>query len=212
MAEQTTAQETPSADPAIAQAEVLYPNKEAEATKTAEAPVVETKPVEEKKSEEKPTEGEAKPVEYKLTLPEGSPLDAKAIEALTAFAKEKGLSVEQAQLTLERESGAVTAFAQAQQQQFETTKLEWYEAAKSDKEIGGDNFAQSAENAKRIVNKYGSAAFKQELDRTGLGNHPELLRVFARIGKEMQSDSFVKPGAMASSPKSAESVFYPNLK
>lgn len=210
MDDKTPAQVTPTAvstDPVQKQADTFYPEK-TEATKTAEVKTVET-PVE-TKTEAKPTE-EAKPVsEYKLKLPENSLLNAKAIEEVTAFAKEKGLSPEQAQLTLERESNAVVAFAEAQQNQMELKKTEWYEAAKSDKEIGGDIFAESAEMAKRVVNKYGSDAFKEELERSGLGNHPELLRVFARIGKAMQSDTLVRPGSMASSSKPIEQIFYPD--
>ncbi len=178
-----------------------------------EAPKVET-PVETKEPPKEVSETPKetiKPVEkYELKLPEGSPLQAEHIEKLSNFAKEKGLTQEQAQLFLERESSAVADFAQTQMAQLEQMKTEWFEAAKSDKEIGGDNFAESAENAKRVIQKYASSSLKEELNKTGYGNHPELLRIFARIGKEMANDKLVLSGSMAGAGKPIESIFYPD--
>lgn len=148
------------------------------------------------------------PEKYDLKLPEGSLLDAKAIEEISSFAKEKGLSNEQAQAILERENGAVSNFASKQQQDLKEKPTAWLSEAQSDKEIGGEAFAKNAEVAKRVVDKFGSEAFKKTLNDTGLGNHPELVRVFYRIGKMMSDDQFIVPGAQTGAKKSIEDVFY----
>jgi hypothetical protein len=54
--------------------------------------------------EAKPTEAKVVPEKYDLKLPEASLLDASHVEKLTAFAKERGLSNDEAQALLEREN------------------------------------------------------------------------------------------------------------
>lgn len=41
------------------------------------------------------------------------------------------------------------------------------------------------------MDKFGSPELKQYLNETGLGNHPELVRIFANIGKAMSEDGLV---------------------
>src|SRR3972149_1235780 len=86
------AKETPAATPAAEGAP--SPAVAAAAAPTEEKPVAE-KPV--------------VPQKYELKLPEGSQLDQARIDSLSAYAKEKGLSNEQAQAILDRESDAVSS-------------------------------------------------------------------------------------------------------
>lgn len=175
----------------------------------AEKPKVDAAPP---KEGEKPVEttGTA-PVEYKLDIPKESLLSVEQVEGLKAYAKEKALTPVQAQELLVRESTAVDAFHKNQQTVLETKRVEWAKAAEQDSEIGGAKFAENVANAQRVLAKYGSDALKSELDRTGFGNHPELLRVFSRLGRDMANDKFIKAGV--STPKvekSLEEIFYPS--
>jgi hypothetical protein len=192
------AQETPNATTETTTAETLYPEKvEIKAETKAEVKAEEkAAPVEEKKAEE---------VKLELKVPENSPLSKEAVEKIQSFAKEKGLSNEQAQAILERD-------IEAQQQQAEFVQqktTEWFETSKSDKEIGGENFAKNAELAKRVVDRFASQELKQDLEATGFGNHPELLRLLVRIGQKMAPDSLVLPGSSVTKrEKSMEETFY----
>jgi hypothetical protein len=47
------------------------------------------------------------------------------------------------------------------------------------------------------------------LNDTGLGNHPEVLRVFVRAGKAISQDSVI-PGKEAPAPDDRLSVLYDN--
>lgn len=174
----------------------------------AEAPkATDAKP---ENQETKPAQGE-KPVvpeKYELKLPKDSALSPEHVEKLSAYAKEQGLSNEQTQRLLERESQAVSEFAASQQAKIKETADSWFEKSKSDKEIGGEAFKQNAELAKRVVSRFGTEDFQKELNKTGLGNHPELLRVFSRIGKAMSEDQLIVPGAQASGKRSIESLLY----
>lgn len=148
----------------------------------------------------KEKEAKAKPPEkYELKLPEKSPLSQADIDKVSAIAKEKGLSNDVAQTLLEQRSQAVAEFAAGQLTQLETKKTEWLETAKTDKEYGGEAFNKNAEIASRVIARFGSEALKKDLNESGLGNHPELVRMMVKIGKEFSEDQLVLPGASTTS-------------
>lgn len=155
----------------------------------------------EQKAESKDAQGA--PEKYDLKLPEKSALDASAIERIAAYAKEQGLTNEEAQGLLEIESEAVSRYAQAQAEQVKSKVEGWKADVRKDKEIGGEAFEKNVELAKRVVERFASEDFKKALNETGLGNHPELVRVFFKIGLAMADDSLVQSGAQIG-PKSRD--------
>ena len=175
--------------------------------------VVETKTETDPKEEPAKTLPEQKKVDANaltLKLPENSLLKPEHVEKITSYAKEKGLTQEQAQTILERESNAVAEFDTAQKSQISQIKEGWVTEAKADKEIGGEAFSMNLELAKRVVDTHFTPAFKKALDETGLGNNPELIRGLVRIGKAMHPREFVSgaPASATSQKKSMEDVFY----
>lgn len=165
-------------------------------------PEKETKPA----SEQKPVV----PEKYDLKLPKDSPMNAAQVEKLSSYAKEKGLSNEQAQSLLDRESEAVSGYASEQAEKQSQFMASLAEQAKNDKEIGGESFKKNVELASRVVTRFGTPEFKKELDRSGLGNHPELIRVFKRVGEAMSEDQLIIPGAQSHGKKSTASILYPD--
>src|SRR5688572_20896218 len=106
------AQETPKADAVVQPKDAAQPEKvEGQEAKAA----AETEKLKEDGNKDKQVEApkEQKPVvpeKYDLKLPEGSLLEAAQMEKISAYAKEKGLSNEQAQELLERENDAVSGY------------------------------------------------------------------------------------------------------
>ena len=157
--------------------------------------------------------GPAAEVKFELKLPEGSLLDASAIERTVAFAKEQGLSPKAAQAMLDRESKLLTSNAEGQKASWEKEVATWLEVSKADKEIGGEGFGKNAELAKRVIERYGTKEFKEGLSATGFGNHPELFRFVLNIGKAMADDQLVLPGSKnTAAPKDMADVFYGSTK
>lgn len=152
------------------------------------------------------------PEKYELKLPEGSLLAPEHVAEVSAFAKEKALTNDEAQAVLERENAVVASYVEGKNKETETEVNSWLEAVKTDKEIGGDSFAKNAELAKRVIEKFGSKEFKEALNSTGLGNHPELVRVFVRIGKQLAEDVLELPGNPPVEEKSLAELLYPNHK
>lgn len=151
------------------------------------------------------------PEKYDLKLPEGSQLDKTAIDRISTYAKEKGLSQDAAQELLNRENGAVEAHVAAQSKRLEEKRDEWAKAWEADKEIGGAAFKENVELAKRVVERFGDTELRTALDQSGLGNHPALARLLVKIGKSMGDDKLVV-GKTASGEKSLASMLYPDSK
>ena len=167
-----------------------------------------TAPVESKPADDT-TIVDVKPTEVELKLPEGTMLKPETVEQIKSLAKEKNLSNEVAQELINREHLALDQFHKQQVDLVEKTKQVWAEESKKDAEIGGDNFGRNLELAKRALEKFATPKFIQEIDSSGYGNHPEVIRIFARIGKMIANDSLVMANSHgASNAKSLEDIFY----
>lgn len=180
-----------------------------EATKT-EAP-----PVGDKKTDPPPAPEKPKPPEkYELKLPEKSLLQPLHVQDVEAFAKEKGLSQEEAQRILDRESNAVSAYIGLHQKggaAYEAQVADWKKQAAADPELGGteDRLRETAEHARRGLEKSASPALRELLEESGWAHHPEFLRHFSFIGRSMADDKLVKAGAPPGPPPmSDEELFY----
>ena len=204
----TAAQETtPAATEASgkAEAEVKAPESTTPATTEAEAKPADKAPAEETKPpEQKPVV----PEKYDIKLPDGSLLDPARVEKIAALAKERGLSNEDAQGLLNSEHEAIASFVSTQQKAMEERSQQWMTVVQNDNEMGGEAFKANVEHAKRAVERFGSPELKSALDNTGLGNHPELVRAFMRIGKAMAEDKFVHGGGATSAGESKANVLY----
>lgn len=163
------------------------------------APATETK-------DEKPAEP-AVPETYDLKMPEGVELDKAAADEFTVIAKE--LKLDQAAAQKLADIGAKMAQRQveAHAQLVET----WTQQVKADKEIGGDKLEENLGIARKAIDAFGSPELKALLNSSGLGNHPELVKLAYRVGKAISEDRFVA-GAPNGNPSSdpAKKLF-PNM-
>jgi hypothetical protein len=153
----------------------------------------------------------AKPVvpekyeEFKM--PEGTQRDPEIQAEFATTAKELGLTQEQAQrlsdlgvkLSLKNTSAMHDALAKA--------RTEWSEASKTDKEIGGEKFAENAAQAKAVFDAFGTPELKTLLIDSGLGDHPEMLRWAHRVSKHISPDK-IHTGRQSAAPTDAASVMY----
>jgi len=135
-------------------------------------------------------------VEYALTLPKDAAVTPASIERTTAFAKAAGLSPAVAQQALELADQEVVAYRNQQKETFQTLATEtWVTQLKADPAYGGEKFAQTQEHCRRAGERFLEPADREELNTSGLGNHPMLVKMFARIGAAMKNDGFVNGGA-----------------
>jgi len=190
----------------------------AAATKTGEETPPKTKEGEETPpvTEEKPPKTVTKdppeperivPEKYDLTLPEGSLLDADAVERIASRSKELKLTAEEAQAELQLENDSVKTYVDGEKAKMAKQAVAWIDELKADKEIGGEDFEKNSELSKRVVKRF-APELSETLNTTGLGNHPHVVRMLVRIGKSMSEDQLVLPNAQAKEKKSHEVLFY----
>ena len=150
------------------------------------------------------------PEKYDLTTAKDSLLDQTDIDRISADAKEKGLSNEDAQLMADMEAEAIDRYHGKLDKQVEDVQAGWLKAAEADKEIGGEAFKENAELAKRLIDQEGSEALKDLLDESKYGNHPEVVRIFSNLAKKfMAEDKTFFPNAHEKGVKTMEETFYP---
>lgn len=187
--------------------EKLFDNSAAESK-----PVAEQKPVEESKPvENKPVENKAdnKTVEIKaddLKVPEGLQLPKDYVEKIASYAREQGFSKDKAQELLNLKADMIQDMIEQQKESYAKTRDEWVSQVKNDQEIGGNNFKQSIDLAQRALKQFASDEFIKTLNETGYGDHPEVVRVFARVGKLIANDHIVQSNNYTG--KKLEDVFY----
>lgn len=135
------------------------------------------------------------PEKYEFKSPvEGQELDAEMTAALEPVARELGLNNEQAQKLVDIYGKDILPKIEARQQEHWAKQTEaWANEVKTDKEIGGDAFVANVGLAQKALDTFAPAGLREYLETTGLGNHPDLVRCFVKVGKAMSEDSMVMP-------------------
>jgi hypothetical protein len=185
--------EAPQASTTADRVAALYPD--AEDRSPADAPDAETKA--------EPPATDAEP--YKLAMPEGVELDSGLMEAAAPVLRQIGLSNEQAQQLVPLVSQVQERLLDEQMDAFATERAAWVRSARSDPEIGGQNWEQSIRLASVALDAGGAprgSEFRQLLDDSGLGDHPAAIKLFARLGRRLQAVN-------TQAPRDAAATLYP---
>lgn len=183
--------------------------KPADAQAAAE-PAADAKPADEAKPDAKPDD-KAPDAYAEFKAPEGYELDQGLLEQFTPKFKEWGLSQDQAQdllnlapklvdATVEKTTSAVLEAVGLKD------RATWAQQVREDKVIGGEKVAENVAIARRGADALFSAETRDFLKKTGLGNHPALVRDMHRFGQTLTEDGFV-PGGKNATPKTAQSYF-----
>lgn len=144
-----------------------------------------------------------------FTMPEGMTLDSVQLEAAAPLFKELGLSQEQAQKLVDFQAAQVQAGQQGQMDAFNQLKNDWVDQAKADPEIGGDKFDENVGIAREALKKFGNEGLTKLLNDFGMGNHPEVIRLMAKVGRLTKEDNPDDTGNPPSKPNDHVSVLYP---
>lgn len=142
------------------------------------------------------------PVDYTFEMPEGIELDQARADEFKEIAKSLKLSQEDAsklaQLAIKREQQLV--------EQHVNQVKEWGDTIAKDKVLGKP---ENQAVAKKAIDTFGTPELKQYLQASGLGNHPELVRLAYNVGKAISEDKFIagRDGGNVV-PKNPEDVLY----
>ncbi len=158
------------------------------------------------------------PDSYDLAAPDGLTLDADAVAMATPVFRELGLSNDDANKLMP----VAARWAQKIQDdtnrailgQVQADRKAWLDAAQADPETGGNNWAGTLAHAARALDQLGFAKgspFRILLNDSGLGNHPEMIRAFAKVGQAIGEDSnFIRGTAAIRTKGDAAETLYPD--
>jgi hypothetical protein len=155
------------------------------------------------KAGDKPADGE---VAYEFKTPEGVTLDTESVTEFTAIAKELKLPAEAAQKVVDLAIKREAARTEAWHKQVES----WSADVNKDPELSKPEVQA---DARKAVETFGSPELKTLLNSTGMGNHPELVRLMAKIGKAISEDKVLGKSEGGNKPaRDAASILYGNPK
>ncbi|ENC6709927.1 hypothetical protein ABKY54_004537 [Vibrio harveyi] len=160
------------------------------------------------------------PEKYEISIPEGMELDEEALEKFEPLFREMDMTNEQAsKFAAAAQEHFGPMIQNAQQEIIDSMESQWIEQNKawqkalySDKEFGGKDAKENFNIAKSVIDRFGGekqeiANIRKALSITGAGNHPEVMRLFYRVGKAMQEDTL---GRGSDSGGKEEKNFFPN--
>jgi hypothetical protein len=230
----STASAQPGADGATTTSTAAAPAAGAPAAAAAPAPVTQQASTGQSTEAAKPgasAEGQAgtqagtqpagAPEKYEFKVPAGVSLSEAVTTEFSAVAKELNLSQDAAQKVIERiapklAEGNANAISEA----MKSTVNKWAQDAKVDPEYGGDKLDENLAVAAKAVERFASPGLRALLapyhptnnpTGTGLGNHPELVRMFWKAGKAISEDKPVAGGAdPGKGARNAAEVLYPS--
>jgi len=154
-----------------------------------------------------PVKPQGAPEKYEFANPEKTPVDPVVLERYAEVARELNLPQEQAQKVIDK---IAPALAERQAEQIKAAQTSWLESTQSDKEIGGAELQANVAIAQRALSQFGTPELKTLLDQSGLGNHPELIRLLVRAGKMISEDTVVT--GRETNPANALAKLYPSKK
>lgn len=174
-----TTTETGGANPATTQVETTPTT----ITTTENAETTETKPEVLLGGEQPPAE---QPIQYtEFTMPEGysmNPDDSKVLQEL-------GQQFKMPQEAVQKLVDLGVQMQQRQIQEQQKTILSWLDAAKADKEYGGENLEKNLLTAQRAFSLPRGDEISKILYMSGLGNHPAVIGFMTEVGKLLEPDN-----------------------
>lgn len=125
---------------------------------------------------------------------EGQQFSEEQVQGFAATARELGLSQENAQKMF---ASMVPTAREYLMKDLMVKSKEWASLSAKDFEIGGADFEAKRGIASQAYKHYATPELRAILNGSGLGAHPEVVRLFYRIGKTMQQDTGVTGSASA---------------
>lgn len=162
------------------------------------------------------------PETYELTVTtkdaEGNDVPVEIDQALLAEAtpilKELGLNNEQASKVAAFVPKITDTILTKQADEFAAMRAGWAKDCQKDKEIGGANWKETETLAAKALDTFGApegSDFRKLLNESGFGDHPEMIRMFRRIGEKLGEDPLTPSadGGKAEKPDRVRTL-YPN--
>lgn len=146
---------------------------------------------------------------YEFTMPDGIELDEALATEMSPLLKEMGVGKADAN----KLATALTTYMQKQAEDAVNAYVDkvngWTDAAKADKELGGD-WDTTVAVANNALQKFGTPELTSALAETGMSNHPEMIRCMLRVAKATGNDTLDRGKDVNTSDLPPEAAWYGN--
>lgn len=133
------------------------------------------------------------PDTYQITPPKDHQLDPTVVSTLTPAFKKAGLTQDQV-------NTIASTFFEIQTKAPERALAKDLEVTMKDPELGQMNWGKTQGLVNEALAAFTTPEFRAQLQRWGIANNVEFVRVFASVGKAMRGDSAVR-GQPATAPE-----------
>ena len=140
-------------------------------------------------------------------LPEGYSISEQQLAEVTPLFKELNLTQEQADKLMAFDAKRALAAEEAGLQQRQALVTGWEKSLREDTAFGGANFDANVGVAQKALAQFGTPELSTMLKESGLGSHPEVVRLFHRIGQQL-AEGQLHSGSGNQSRKTDAEVFY----
>lgn len=144
-----------------------------------------------------------------FAAPENVKLDEAVTTEFKALAKDLKLPQAQAQQVVDLGVKMAQNWQAQQADSIATTVAGWASETTNDPELGGDKLNENLAVAKSALTHFGSPKLAELLNQSGLGNHPELIRLLHKVGKATTGDT-IDTGRAAPTQADKAKAHYPN--
>jgi hypothetical protein len=134
---------------------------------------------------------DAVPEKYEFKAPEGVAFDAELLGEFEGLARDLKLAQDGAQKVADLGAKMAQKFAAQQAEVVQQARQEWTEQRKADKELGGAQHAEKLAVAEKALAAFGTPELRALLVDSGLGDHPEVIRAFFKVGQAISEDRMV---------------------
>ena len=146
-----------------------------------------------------------------FNVPENIHVEPGLHDRFVGMAQSLNLSQRGAQHLIDAHLSALDCQNHAHQDHHYRTRENWRSECQCDTEIGGPQMAANLARAREVMRTFGSPALRELLDESGLGDHPEVVRFFVRIGKAVGEGNYVAGSGGVSKPLTPAQKLYPNM-
>lgn len=185
------------------------PAPSAGASVVGDALALSTKPAETPEAGKPAEQPKSAPAPIELKLPEGFEADKAALEGFTKTAGELGLDSAKAQKLFDQYVAIEKARVDASEKAFADQEAKWAAALQADPDIGGEKLQKTVAEVHAAL-KWLGPGVGQLIKAAGLGNNPDVVKAFVKLGRGLADDSIKgtsTPGAGQPAKKSDAEIF-----
>jgi len=147
-------------------------------------------------------------IPFEIAMPEGMEVDNNLLAAAAPTLTKLKATNEDAQALTDAYIEVRSKEAEATAKTWADKRAKWIADAKADEAIGGDNWENTLQNVDAVrKSEFHTEGFGELVDATGVGDHPEVIRMVNGFGKTLKAnEALVKENAELKAKLTGEDI------